>query len=292
MIGWLIYERKAAEYNQLYITHYIETGKTLGMDIKLMLIEDMNIGVMNREYCIQYKNKIVSNPDFVICRIRESLVTKQLEYMGIPVFNNYKVASICNDKAITYQYLAQKGIPMVDTWFVQNSRLEECLLQCQEDKIVKAVHGHGGSQVVLYKGNLSEEQRKISIQDILDVMNGEDAVVQQFMPGRGQDLRVYVIGNKVVASVMRTATKGNYKANFSLGGEVNLYHLTKDQQKLVDSIIEEFEFGLVGIDFLIGEDGSFYFNEIEDVVGSRMLYKISDIDIVSLYLQFVHDKVK
>ena len=41
---------------------------------------------------------------------------------------------------------------------------------------------------------------------------------------------------------------------------------------------------MAGVDLLY-DHGQPVIGEVEDVVGSRMLYKTSDIDIVSLYLQ-------
>ena len=46
----------------------------------------------------------------------------------------------------------------------------------------------------------------------------------------------------------------------------------------------------VGIDFILDDNNKFIFNEIEDVVGSRMLYQVSDIDIVDLYLNKIIGK--
>ena len=53
-----------------------------------------------------------------------------------------------------------------------------------------------------------------------------------------------------------------------------------------------FDFGLVGIDFIVGNDGELIFNEIEDVVGSRMLYAVSDISVVPLYLDYIQARLR
>ena len=99
-----------------------------------------------------------------------------------------------------------------------------------------------------------------------------------------------MIGTEIIAAVLRTAKEG-FKSNFSLGGEVSLYELSDSEIEIVNRIIGQFEFGLVGIDFIIGDDGELIFNEIEDVVGSRMLYQCSDINIVEKYLSFIRGKL-
>jgi glutathione synthase/RimK-type ligase-like ATP-grasp enzyme len=115
-------------------------------------------------------------------------------------------------------------------------------------------------------------------------------VVQPLIGSRHQDLRVYVIGNKIQAAVLRTAKEG-FKSNYSLGGEVSLYFLSEQETEIVNTIMDQFDFGLVGIDFIIGDEGELIFNEIEDVVGSRMLYRCSDINIVERYLKFIRKQL-
>ncbi len=285
MEAWLIYDRDAAEYNQKYIQFYIDEGAKLKIKVRLILTEELEFGVLDNKWFINYQNKKIEQPDFAICRVIYPLLSKQLEFMGIRVFNNSFVAEICNDKAKTYQYLAKTGIKMVDSIFIRNSKLKEHLTNVKENStdrkvpsIIKAVNGHGGSQVFLI-----EEENKTQI---VKGLGSSDAVIQPLTGSRHQDLRVYVIGKKIIAAVLRTAKEG-FKANYSLGGEVTLYNLSDDEMEIVNIIIGLFDFGLVGIDFIIGDKGELIFNEIEDVVGARMLYLCSKVNLVELYLRYI-----
>ena len=56
-------------------------------------------------------------------------------------------------------------------------------------------------------------------------------------------------------------------------------------------IVHAFDFGMVGIDFLIGQDGHLYFNEIEDIVGSRTLSHVSDLNILKEYVTYIKDHI-
>jgi gamma-F420-2:alpha-L-glutamate ligase len=328
MTAWIIYFRQAAEYNRQYINFYTEEGAKLGIDFKLILVEDLEFGVRNNSWFIRYQKAKLDYPDFVICRAIYPLLSKQLELMGIRVFNNSFVAEICNDKARTYQYLAKTGITMVDTSFYRSFQFDEIMSRIDGATVVKAVEGHGGSQVFLINpddadaynnktrqdGNESINNNHIptnqanenyistthgctcndealkKIGDIKKALKGSDLVVQPRIGSRNQDLRVYVIGKDIIAAVLRTAKEG-FKSNFSLGGEVRLYELNEQEKALVNLIINQFNFGLVGIDFIIGDNGELIFNEIEDVVGSRMLYKCSDINIVQRYLIYILNNI-
>lgn len=280
MNAWLLYFKESAIYNQKYIEFYIEEGKKLGITIKLVLIEELDFGIYQDEWYLTIMGETPRYPDFVICRAIYPLLSKQLELMGIRVFNSSFVSEICNDKAKTYQFLAKSGIKMIDSNFYLNSQLKEVLKNVKQPTVIKAVEGHGGSQVFLVETPSNDE--------IIKGIGNSNVVVQPLIGSKYQDLRVYVIGKEIIAAVLRTAREG-FKANFSLGGEVSLYDLSEEEQRLVYKIINQFDFGLVGIDFIIDDQNELIFNEIEDVVGSRMLYKCSDINIVELYLKHICD---
>ena len=112
--------------------------------------------------------------------------------------------------------------------------------------------------------------------------------------GAGQDLRVYVVHGRIVAGVMRTAAHG-VVSNFKRGGSVALHALTPQERALAQAVIGRFAragapLTLAGVDLMF-DRGRPVVNEVEDVVGSRMLYQTSDIDIVSLFLDGISDIV-
>lgn len=282
MLAWIIYFREGADYNRRYIEFYIEEGRKLGITVKLILAEELEFGVKEGEWFLKYHKEEPSYPDFVICRAIYPLLSRQLEALGIRVFNNAFLSEICNDKAKTYQYLAKTGIRMVDTSFCRNAFLREAMEGITAPTVIKAVEGHGGTQVFLMDQDTAVEEKNRILQGI----GSSDVVIQPFTGHRHQDLRVYVIGKEIIAAVLRTAKKG-FKSNFSLGGEVRLYELSAEEKKLVHIIMNQFEIGMVGMDFIVGDEGELIFNEIEDVVGSRMLYQCADINIVERYLSYI-----
>ena len=286
MLGWIIYFKEAAIRNESYINFHIEEGSKLGIKVKLILVEDLDFGVNKGQLYIRHKGSNISIPDFAICRAIYPLLNKHLEGMGIRTFNNWRVASICNDKARTYQFLAGLDIEKVDSEFCKNQLIKDKIKDIKGPTIIKTVEGHGGRQVYL----LDEESKGDKVAKILKGIGKSDVVIQPLVGSRYQDLRVYVIGKEIIAGVLRTAKNG-FKSNFSLGGQVELYQLSNKEKAIVNLIIDQFDFGLVGIDFIISDQGELVFNEIEDVVGSRMLYQSSDINIVNLYMEYIKEQV-
>ena len=281
--GWLIYDKVGAEYNRGYIQMHMEEAEYLGIRLELKYAENFCFGISRGETFLLYEQKKIMFPKFVICRTIYPFLSRHLEQMGICVFNNAKVAEICNDKWKTYAYLANKQIPMIETVFGRNKDVKENFENIPNGTVIKAVSGHGGTQVFL-----KEKEKK---EEICCGIENENIILQKLTGKAHQDVRVYVIGKEIIAAVKRTAVEG-FKSNFSLGGQVELHDLSQKEEELVKKIIGEFEFGLVGIDFLIGENGEFIFNEIEDVVGARMLYQCSKINLVRRYLEFILAKVK
>lgn len=283
IVAWLIYDKKGAVRNQSYIKMHEEEGKKLGIHVILKYAEDFTFGIHQGQLLVLYQNKKEQLPDFVICRTIYPFLSKCLEKAGIMVFNNSKVAEICNDKAKTYAYLAGKGIPLIESIFLTNQEFVQNIEEVPIQSVIKAVDGHGGEQVFL-KDSYEQNEK------IIKGIGRSNVIIQKLTGSLSKDVRVYIMGNKIIAAVCRTAKTG-FKSNYSLGGDISLYSLNNEEEQLVYRIVKEFDFDLVGIDFLIGDDGNFILNEIEDVVGARMLYKCMDINLVGEYLGYILNKI-
>jgi glutathione synthase/RimK-type ligase-like ATP-grasp enzyme len=94
----------------------------------------------------------------------------------------------------------------------------------------------------------------------------------------------------MITAMIRVSTN-DFRSNYCLGGMVYPYSLSKEERKMVEEVIDQFEFGMVGIDFIF-HNGKMVFNEIEDVVGARMLYEHTNIDIVKEYVNFIAERIE
>ena len=101
---------------------------------------------------------------------------------------------------------------------------------------------------------------------------------------------MYVLGGKILAGVLRVSTN-DFRSNFSLGGSVERVPVPIEIQKTVELLCGKEPFDFVGIDF-IRHQGEWVLNEIEDVVGCRMLYKTSDLDVAKLYIEYVAERLR
>lgn len=267
--AWLIYDKKGAERNREYIRMHEETAKKYGVTCTLLYAEEIKKALP--------ENK----PDFAIVRTIAPDLSQELEEKGIPVFNSSIVSQICNDKGKTIEYVKKNtDVPVIPTETFLCGELSKELMRTHPDCVVKAVDGHGGEQVFKTEEPFEQIKKKIG---------SSNFIIQPFIKGRGKDIRVYLVGNEIVGAVERTAADG-FRSNFSLGGKVNTYRLKEKEREMVKKISNLFSFGMAGIDFIVDEDGHLIFNEIEDVVGARMLYTCNpQINLLDRYFCTVLD---
>ena len=282
MKGWLIYSKKDAEKNRAYIDIYFEDGRELGIDFDLIYTEELEIGVKNGDLYILRYGKAVEKPDFAICRTIYPLLTRQLELLGIKVYNNSKTAAICNDKAFCLQYVSQTGVPVLDSAF-RKYGLENEFCSYGFPLVSKPVSGRSGTGVSLAR-NASELYENSS-------KYNEDWVLQPLCKSPGKDLRVFVVGKEIIGAILRSSER-DFRANYCLGGNAKVYVLSEKEKEYVMKIVNIFDFGMVGVDFLFDEKNGLLFSEIEDVVGARTLYRFTDIDIVKKYLEFIKNDLR
>lgn len=268
MHGCILYERETAERRREYIALYQNYFKECGVNLTLVFTDN-------------YRNELKKFPvDFAIVRAIAPEISKELEEMGIAVYNNVVVSEICNDKWRTYQYIgAHTGVP-----FMKNATAEEFLAgesAFSYPLVVKSRRGHGGTEV-FFVSSYSEAAA------LIEKYPKGSLIVQEMASDIGRDVRVFVIGERIIASMLRIS-ENDFRSNYCLGGRAVCYELSEQETRMVKEIIGCFSFGMVGIDFIFHE-GKAVFNEIEDVVGARMLYDCTEIDIVKEYVDFIVEK--
>jgi len=281
MNGWLIYTKADSIRNKSYINWFIDEAKKQAIHVTLLLREDISIGIDQNKQVI-YANGEKIRADFAVVRTMDPLLNKQLEQMGITVFNKTLISETFNHKAYGYLAIRKLGIPVPETYFFPG-KITPSALPLDFPFVAKTGNGKGGKQVAMLHNQKEWEAYRQSLT--------EDYVLQSsqhIQPGR--DLRVFVIGTKIIAAVLRE-NSNDFRANYSLGGTASLYMLNETEKRTIHKIINAYDFGLVGIDFMFTESGEFIFNEIEDAVGSRTLSKLSDINILEEYVTYIKEKM-
>ena len=259
---WILYDREDLETNRFFADRLCSSGKELGLNCSVVTTDEID------PYYA---------PDIVVSRIRDPDIVTSLEDNGSTVFNGSSVCRVCNDKSLTYGLARGLGIPFLP-YSIPGGELPK-----GPPWVVKSCIGHGGTEV--FRADSPEE-----VDEICRSLEGRKPIIQQMASVPGRDLRMYVLGGKVIASVLRSSDT-DFRANFKLGGKAEMVEPPAEAIGYVRRILPELRPDFIGVDFVFG-DGMVYLNEIEDVVGTRMLYSLTDLDPARMYMEYIaHSKI-
>lgn len=264
MRGYLIYDREGEKRNTWFINELITVAKKYDIELELIVVEK------NEPFSLE------AMPDVALVRVIAPHINEYLEKNGVKVFNNFKTSYFANNKWNTYILAKKLGIETM------NTTLPEHAEKLGFPFVAKSLDGHGGSEVFLVKSKMEYDEVAKKL--------GNNLLLQEKCDEVGKDVRVYSLDGEIVASILRES-ENDFRSNFSLGGNVSVFEATDEMKKTVKKLYDELGFTLVGIDF-IRNNGKWILNEIEDVVGTRMLYKCTDVDIVDLYIDSICKKIK
>ena len=290
-IAYIIYYDEEAKKNSGFIDMLKSECRKYDIAIEYISFEKVNL---MSESSFENKFKKIF---FVINRTREYKLSLRFEKINVKVFHSSKITELGNNKYKTYCYLKEyfernknepQGEWIAHTVLVKADDLNNVLNDyIGEDYVIKSVDGHGGSQVFSLnddgtKHGSYRKNRDNAKNNIYKALQGHDCVLQKRIDSDSNDIRVYIVFGKIYAAVLRHGNDG-FKSNFSLGGSVEEYFPDEEQKKNIEKFIEAFgaeQLSMAGIDFILTRDGNLIFNELEEMVGSRMLYNCSKHDIV------------
>ena len=270
MTGWLIYDPKGAERNAWFAAALIQAAKKNGMELQLKISPDLD-----------RLDGSPDRPDFAVVRAICPDYNRHLEAMGIPVFNNAATAAAANDKWKTYQLCRSLHIPVLPTAPAENSALFR--RELGYPFAAKSRDGHGGSEVFCIQ---NEDQWNT----LAGAVNLSRFIVQQFCTDPGKDMRVYALGDRIPAGMIRTS-ETDFRSNYSLGGRAEQGDVTENQRAVVRKLKEALNFDFIGADFIV-QNGRWMLNEIEDPVGTRMLYAMTDLDPAAMMMDYIAGRLK
>lgn len=227
-------------------------------------------------------------PDFVIPRIGSNTtyyalaVIRQLQHLGVYVANSSNSIEIVKDKLHMHQLLAQSNLPTPKTMLARFPiELSVVNREIGFPLLIKNVTGTEGKGIYLCEN----EQSFFDVMELVYSNNNHaNIIIQEFIKSsHGKDLRVFVIGGRVVGCMKRSSSS-SFKANFSRGGDVSHFELTPEVEWLATETAKLFDLDIAGIDLLF--DGSSFkiceansspnFHGLEKVTGKHIAEDIID----------------
>ena len=276
---------------KLYSTRRLEEASSeRGHDVQIVNPLACYMNISTQDPKIHYKDQVLNEVDAVIPRIGHSVsfygcaVLRQFEALGCYTLNSSIAITKCSDKLRCHQILSQKKIPMPTTAFAHATKTSSDLIDIVGGAplIIKLLSGTQGKGVVL-----AESQK--AAESVIEAFRVTDTylLVQEYIKEASHtDLRCIVVGNEIVASMKRTASDGEFRANVHQGGTVSMVKITEQEKTIAIQAAKAMGIKVGGVDLIRGKEGSLVL-EVNASPGLEGIEKATGIDVAGKIIEFL-----
>jgi len=275
---------------RLYSTQRIaEAARDRGHEVRVIdpLKCFMNINSVDNE--IHYRDEILKL-DAVVPRIGASIsfygtaVVRQFEMSGVYALNGSLAITRSRDKLRAHQILSRKKLGMPITGFAHSTSNTNDLIKVAGGAplVVKLLQGAQGKGVIL-------AETKKAAESVIDAFRGLDAhfLIQEFIKeAGGADIRCFVIGDKVVATMMRKSQDGDFRSNLHSGGLAEKVKITPAERKTAVAAAKAMGLDVAGVDLIRSERGPLVL-EVNSSPGLEGIERISKKDIAGQMIEHI-----
>ncbi len=228
--------------------------------------------------------------DFAVYLDKDKYLSEMLEKSGLRLFNSHNAIRICDDKARTYIALSDKGFNMPRTIFgalcyserceIDNNAVKNIAEKLNFPVIVKECYGSMGKGV--YKAdNLSE------LKVIMEKVKTRPHLFQEYIGiKKGVDVRLIVIGGKVVASMERRNSE-DFRSNVARGGEGVKVEVPSEFMITAERIAKELKLDYCGVDLLYGKDNQPIVCEVNSNAFFEGIEIATGVNVAEKYVQHI-----
>ncbi|HHB78816.1 MAG TPA: RimK family alpha-L-glutamate ligase [Saprospiraceae bacterium] len=237
---------------------------------------------------------IIDFPDAIIPRIGTTVtkhgaaVVKQFEMNGI--YSTARSLGILRsrNKVRTLQILNRKHIPIPPTVFAINPQNidEQIALLGGPPVIIKLQEGTQGKGVILAETTKSAKS-------ILDTFYKMDTsiMIQQFIEeSNGEDIRAFVVGDKIVAAMKRIGADGDFRSNIHRGGKGEMVQLTQIEKKIALKATKYLGLPVAGVDMIRSKTGPLLI-EVNSTPGLEGIEGTTKINIAEAIIKHLENNV-
>lgn len=199
-------------------------------------------------------------PDFVLFWCKDIQLARHLEAHGLHLFNQTEAIEASDDKAATVAALM--GVPGVlqprtvpvprsdsFTRWGGTGFAEEVALALGLPLVAKEVRGSFGKEVYLV-------HTVTELVELLDRLSGRACICQEFVASStGRDVRVQVVGERVVGAILRHSETGDFRANIDNGASYGGWELSAEQEAMAVAATRALGLDFAGVDLLFGPGG-------------------------------------
>ena len=230
--------------------------------------------------------------DFILFWDKDITLCRMLEGLGIKVFNSSQAIAACDNKGLTHAILNRTGIKMPKTIIAPLSFNKEDMTEVVKSAaeklgfpmIIKESYGSFGYQVF----------RAHDLYDAVEIANAispNPMIFQEYIAeSYGRDVRLNVVGDKVVAAMERY-NESDFRANVTNGGKMKPYSPTKAECDIAVNACRALGLDFAGVDLLFGKDGPLLC-EVNSNAHIKNILDCTGINVAEEIFEYIKGKLK
>lgn len=277
--------------SKLYSTRrLVEAARARGNSVRVLDPLRCYMRIASDGFTMHYKGRPITGYDAVIPRIGASVtrygtaVLRQFEMMGSFSPNPSDAILRARDKLRAHQLLAAQGIGMPVTVFGDNPDDTADLLSMlgPPPHVIKLNEGTQGAGVML-------TEKPSASRGVIEALRGLYAnfVVQEFIgEAQGADLRCFVVGDRVVASMRRQAPEGDFRSNLHRGGSAERADASRDEQDVAVRAAHSLGLGVAGVDLIRSRRGPLVL-EVNSTPGLEGIEQVCGADVAGAIIDHI-----
>ncbi len=239
----------------------VEEAEKRGHEVKVIKYKNCYISLDEKHPNIFYHGEKLEGFDAILPRISNSMtkygctIVRQFEMQGIWSAANSIAITRTRDKLRAAQILTKNGIDTPKTLVSRNTAdIDDLLDQLELPVIIKLAVGTHGNGVVLAD---TKKAAKSALQAFyLYNEDGTNILLQEYIKeSAGTDIRAFVVGNRVVASMQRKSLNDDFRSNLHKGGEGTIIKLTDEEKKVAINAAKAMGLHIAGVDLMRSNRG-------------------------------------
>jgi ribosomal protein S6--L-glutamate ligase len=276
----------------LYSTHsLVMAARRRGHAVRVVDHLQCDLTILGGRLGVRYQGEFLGKPDALIPRIGSSVtsygaaVVRQFEMMGVYTVVGTDALLRSRDKRTALQYLAAHALPVPDSVFTAMPDNVESSLRVLGDRypvVIKMLNSTQGQGVILGE---SQPAAQSVAETFLRLR--EEVLLQRFVEeSKGCDIRVFIVGGEVVATMERHAQNGEFRSNLHRGALSKKVRITEEETKMALRAAELMGLEVAGVDILRSHAGPLIL-EVNASPGLEGIEGTSGVDIAGHIIKFV-----
>jgi ribosomal protein S6--L-glutamate ligase len=277
--------------SKLYSTRrLVEAARERNHSVRVLDPLRCYLRISSNGFEMHYKGRPIAGYAVVVPRIGASItrygtaVLRQFELMGTYTPNCSDAIARARDKLRCHQLLAAEGIGLPVTVFGDNPDDTVDLLSMlgPPPHVIKLNEGTQGAGVML-------TEKPSASRSVVEALRGLYAnfLVQEFIAeAKGADLRCFVVGGEVVATMRRQAPKGDFRSNLHRGGTARPVLASEDEQATAVRAARVLGLGVAGVDLIRSRRGPLVL-EVNSSPGLEGIEAATGVDIAGRIIDHV-----